>query len=112
MQNVIPPAITGPAAIPLKKTIPIIVPSTRATVISGCPSRSPTPLEDKIETEIPLIIATQPIGVLKALNKCENPISPVAIGINMAIVIIKTPQFIPSYVNCVIIFPTLIPLIL
>ena len=91
--------MTGPAAIPLKNTTPIIVPITRATVISGCPESSPTPFEERMETVIPLIIATHPIGDLKAFNKCENPISPVAIGIKIATVIIRTPQFIPSFLN-------------
>ena len=35
MQNVIPLAMTGPAAIPRKKTTPIIVPAIKVTVISG-----------------------------------------------------------------------------
>lgn len=99
MQKVIPLAITGPAAMPLKNTTPIIVPITRATVISGCPESSATPFEDRMETVIPLIIATHPIGDLKALNKWENPISPVAIGIKMATVITRTPQLIPFSLN-------------
>jgi len=56
-------------------------------------------LEDKIETEIPLIIATHPTGDLKAESRWEKPISPVAIGIKIAIVIISTPQLIPSFLN-------------
>ena len=71
----------------------------KATVISGCPESSATPFEDRMETVIPLIIATHPIGDLKALNKWENPISPVAIGIKMATVITKTPQLIPFSLN-------------
>ena len=68
-QYVIPLAITGPAATPLINTTPIIVPKTRATVISGCPERRFTPLAESRETPIPLNMATHPMGDLKAFNK-------------------------------------------
>ena len=86
MQYVIPLAITGPAAIPFMKTTPIIVPKTRATVISGWPESKFTPFAESRETPIPLNMATQPIGDLKAFIRSRNPISLVAIGIKIAIV--------------------------
>ena len=103
MQYVIPLAITGPAATPFMKTTPIIVPKTRATVISGCPESRFTPFSESRETPIPLNIATHPIGDLKAFTRSRNPISLVAIGIKIAIVITNTPQFIPFFLNSVII---------
>ena len=60
MQYVIPLAITGPAATPFMKTTPIIVPKTRATVISGCPESRFTPFSESRETPIPLNIAPLP----------------------------------------------------
>ena len=54
----------------------------------------PTPLEDKTATSPPQKTATQPIGDLKASNKSRRPISPVAIGIRIAAVMIVTPILI------------------
>lgn len=69
MQNVIPLAITGPAAIPRKNTTPIIVPAIKVTVISGWFDKRDKPFADKSDTRIPLKIVIHPIGDLKALNK-------------------------------------------
>ena len=87
--------MTGPAAIPLKKTTPKIVPKTSATVICGSEAINPTPLEDKTATSPPQKTATQPIGDLKASNRSRRPISHVAIGIRIAAVMIVTPILIP-----------------
>ena len=94
-----PEAMTGPAAIPFKKTTPRIVPKTKATVICGSEAISPTPLEERTATNPPQKIAIQPIGDLKASSKSLKPISPVAIGTKIAAVMIVTPMLIPLPCN-------------
>ena len=74
MQYVIPLAITGPAAIPLNATTPIIVPSTKATVTCGTAANWLTPYFDKMATAMPMPTAIQPAGVLKAAHKSLKPI--------------------------------------
>ncbi len=85
----------GPAATPRKKTTPIIVPKTKATVTCGSEAINPTPFDDKTATKTPQKIAIQPSGDLNIVNKSLIPIWPVAIGIRILIVIIITPKFIP-----------------
>ena len=81
-----PEAMTGPAAIPLKKTTPKIVPKTSATVICGSEAINPTPLEDKTATSHRKNSYPADRG-LKASNKSRRPISPVAIGIDTCMMI-------------------------
>lgn len=66
MQNAIPEAIMGPAAMPFKKTTPRIVPKTKATVTSGETARKLTPRAERIDTNIPQNTAIHPTGDLKA----------------------------------------------
>ena len=87
--------MTGPAAIPFKKTTPRIVPKTNATVICGSEAIKPTPLEERTATRPPQNTAIQPIGDLKASSKSFKPISPVAIGTKIAAVMMVTPRLIP-----------------
>ena len=92
---VIPLAITGPAATPLKTTTPMIVPSTKATVTCGTAANWSTPYLDKIATKIPAKTAIHPAGVLKVLIRSLKPICQVAIGIKIATEMTVTPQLIP-----------------
>ena len=90
-----PAPISGPTATPLNSETERIVPNTRAVVICGSSANKVTPPLASKATAIPDIRAIHANGDLNEADKSLNPISPVAIGMSTAMVMMVTPQLIP-----------------
>ena len=69
---VIPPAINGPTATPLKKNTPTIVPTTREVTIKGESFNNVIPQPPATAAKTPARSAKIPIGDLKPIYHHRN----------------------------------------